>query len=268
MDISFIILTWNSQDHIKRCIVSYSKVLDNEGLTGEFFIVDNGSTDHTRDVIRNGIIPQYSIKHKINVIELDNNHGTTISRNMALRKATGSYIIICDSDTEYFQGRLSDSLEYLNNNPDVGIVAPMLLWPDGTPQPSARKFPTLLAKSIKVLNIVFNLPVTDYDFYRGFPWNEPRPVETAASACWIFRKELLDRVGYLDEKIFYSPEDLDYCYRLWSLGLKVVFYPLIKIYHHAQWISRKKPFSRHALSHFLGLLYYFKKHGYIFRPYY
>jgi len=240
--------------------------MEKEGISGEFFIIDNGSRDRTKDIVTDDIIPALGSKYKINLISLDKNYGTTISRNKGLRSATGENIIICDSDTEYNLGSLSGALGYLKAHADVGIVAPVLYWGNGVPQQSARRFPTLFAKLLKVFNILFKLPLNDLDFYPCYPFSEATPVETAASACWIFRKELLNHIGYLDENIFYSPEDLDFCYRVWKADLKVVSYPYIKIYHHAQWISRKKPFSKHALSHFLGILYYFGKHKYIFRP--
>lgn len=265
MDVSFVILTWNSSDYIKRCINSYAGVLDREGLCAEFLIVDNGSQDNTVDVIKREIEPHLSAQTMVQIIQFDKNYGTTISRNIALRQAIGKYLIICDSDTEYHEGKLTDALDFLDANRDVGIIAPLLLWPDGEPQPTVRKFPTFFAKALKIVSILFNIHLKDYDFYPDFPWSNIQRVQTAASACWIFKRELIESVGYLDEKIFYSPEDLDYCYRMWKIGLKLIFFPEIKIYHHAQRLSRKNPFSRHALSHFGGLLYYFKKHRYIFR---
>ncbi len=265
MDVSFIILSWNSSNYIKRCLDSYANQLDREGLSGEFLITDNGSQDNTVEVIHNEVALGMSSLHTMEIIQLDKNYGTTISRNLALKKATGKYIIVCDSDTEYHKGSISGALDFLEQNKETGMIAPLLLWPEGEPQPTVRKFPTLFAKVAKILNIIFKIPIKDFDFYPDFPWKDIHQVQTAASACWIFRQELLDLVGYLDEKIFYSPEDLDYCYRIWKYGLKVIYYPEIEIYHHAQRISRNKPFSRHSLSHFLGLLYYFRKHRYIFR---
>ncbi|MEN6474571.1 MAG: glycosyltransferase family 2 protein [Syntrophaceae bacterium] len=265
MDISFVILTWNSQGYIKRCVSSYAVALDKDGLSGEFLIVDNGSQDNTLAVLRDDVETSLSPNHAVKVIPLKENVGTTVSRNMAIRRASGKFIIVCDSDTEFSQGSFLPALDYLMKNPEVGIVAPLLLWPDGEPQPTVRRFPTLIAKVLKVMDIVFHLPVKNIDFYPDFPWDTVMTVQTAASAFWILNKGLVEKVGYFDEKIFYSPEDLDYCFRIWRLGLKVVFYPDIKIIHHAQRLSRRNPFSRHALSHFGGLLYFFRKHGYMFR---
>jgi len=265
MDVSFIILTWNSASYIKRCIQSYAVQLCQEGLTGEFIIVDNGSQDNTIHVIQHEIIADLSTGHTLEIISLERNYGTTISRNMGLKKATGKYIIICDSDTEFYQGKLRDAMDYLESNTDVLIVTPLLLWPEGDVQPSARKFPTLYAKLVKVFEIVFRMQIKHIDFYPDFPWDMPKCIQTAASAFWLMKRNVLDEVGYLDEKIFYSPEDLDYCFRVWKKGYSVHFFPNIKIFHHAQRLSRRNPFSRHALAHFRGLLYYFGKHKYLLR---
>jgi hypothetical protein len=89
-------------------------------------------------------------------------------------------------------------------------------------------------------------------------------VQSAISCCWFFRRELFERLGPLDERIFYAPEDVDYCLRSWKKGRAVVYFPFLKVLHHTQQISHKKPLSKTALSHFKGLLYYLTKHGYWF----
>jgi GT2 family glycosyltransferase len=82
------------------------------------------------------------------------------------------------------------------------------------------------------------------------------------SAFWLFKRELIESIGLLDEKIFYAPEDVDFCVRAWLKGWKIYFYSRAKVIHRAQEISRKKPFGRAALSHLKGLAYYFWKYGY------
>ena len=146
----------------------------------------------------------------------------------------------------------------------MGILAPCLIYPDGTIQNSVKKFPTVTDKLRKLGQIFLRLPLGRSDFYPDFPWDSPRVVDTAISACWIFRKEILGDVGYLDENIFYSPEDVDFCLRVWESGKKIVFYPHLKIIHHTQQISHNRPFSRVSISHLFGLLYYYKKHNYLF----
>jgi GT2 family glycosyltransferase len=262
VDISFIILTWNSIRYIDDCISSYGNAMEREGLSAEFLIVDNGSTDGTAARLEKIIMPTLPVGCSTKLFKLPENRGTTASRNMALRDATGNTIVICDSDTEFQEGSWRDAIEYIQTNDNVGIIAPLLCFEDGTVQRSVKRFPTAADKIVKALNIGLRSKGLTSDMYKDFPWNNTRPVETAISAGWIFRKDLLDTIGYLDERIFYSPEDIDYCLRTWKAGKRVVFYPNLKITHHTQQISHRKPFSKIALSHLKGLCYYFLKHRY------
>ena len=264
IDISFVILTWNSINHINRCINSYSAELAKERLHTQFLIVDNGSSDSTVNEIENKIFANLPFFCEGKLFRLHKNNGTTISRNIALRAAMGKYVVVCDSDTEYQSGVWKEAINYLKNNIDVGILAPCLRYPDGIIQNSVKKFPTATDKLMKLGKIFFGFNAGKSDFYADFPWEKIRSVDTAISACWIFKRELLYQVGYLDEKIYYSPEDIDYCVRVWENKKKIIFYPMLTILHHTQQISHNSPFSRQSISHFLGLIYYFRKHNYFF----
>ena len=100
MDISFILLTWNSEKYINKCLTSIFTDILNSNYTYEIFLIDNGSKDNTVPIIK-------SFKNKypdhIIPVYLEKNCGTTYSRNLALKKAKGKYIIIMDSDVEIYQ---------------------------------------------------------------------------------------------------------------------------------------------------------------------
>ena len=259
---SFIILTWNSERYIKQCIESYVESFIKEKICVEFIIIDNGSIDRTIKIINDEIKLRYKSESLIQflLIQFYKNEGTTKSRNIGIQRSSGEIIVICDSDTELIKANWKDIYNYLTNENEVGIVAPCLYLSNGSIQNSVKKFPTLLDKLKKILKIIFNLNLKDNDFYEKFPWKSPKYVDSAISAFWILTKSSLIEIGLLDENIFYSPEDLDYCMRLYKNNKKIVFYPEIKIKHHTQWISHNRPISALSINHFKGLLYYFKKH--------
>lgn len=143
MDISFIILTWNSEQHIKRCITSLTESLSDGPFTYEIFIVDNGSTDKTRSII-NDYGKHYP--EKILPILLDHNTGTTYSRNIALKKAKGNYIAIMDSDVEVFKGTIEKLINVHKKNKNVGLAVPKLTYSNGNYQKSTDNFPTIITK--------------------------------------------------------------------------------------------------------------------------
>jgi len=85
---------------------------------------------------------------------------------------------------------------------------------------------------------------------------------------WILKREILEKIGLLDEKIFYSPEDVDYCLRVWKAGYTVLYNTNASCIHHAQEISRGLRINSTTVKHIIGLLYYFRKHKYCFRTSY
>ena len=255
--LSFIILVWNSEKYLEKCFDSIIVQSDLHAIDWEVVIINNGSTDSS------GVVcAKYSCRYSnFKLIDLKKNMGTTLTRNLGLNASNGKYICILDSDTELLEGDLNEVLRSLDENEKVGIIAPRLLLEDGAVQNSVKKFPTFHVKFIKMLAVLLGTRVPDIDFYEEFPFPEVKEVDSAISACWFFRSELLATVGLLDERIFYSPEDLDYCMRVRKAGRKIHYYPFLTVLHHTQQISHRKPLSKISLSHFLGLIYYFQKHG-------
>lgn len=258
MLLSFIILTWNSENYICNCINALISELDNKPESYEIFIIDNGSEDMTVQKIDclkkkygDKIIPTY----------LKENAGTTYSRNLALRKAKGKYIFLIDSDVEVSSGTIDQLIETLGINKDVGLAVPKLVYPDGSLQKSTDVFPTVLTKIFRY----FFLKLVEKKLNQNSHTEDILEVDYAISAVWAFKRELLAKVGYLDEKIFYAPEDVDYCLRIWSAGYKILFTPNAVAIHHTQEISRGLKLNFATFSHIKGLLYYFNKHRYFFR---
>ncbi|MFC2091762.1 glycosyltransferase family 2 protein [Elusimicrobiota bacterium] len=264
MDISFIILSYNSENCIEECILSYAEAVSKDSLVAEFLIVDNGSFDNTAKLLEEKIFSGLTSYCSGKLYQMKKNHGTTVTRNLALKDAKGRVIVICDSDTVFLSGSLREGLNYLTSNESVGLIAPRLFLEDGSIQNSVKLFPTFIDKFVKLGKIFFGTKYSKSDFYKDFPWDNQRAVDTAISAFWMFPRQLLDTVGYLDEKIFYAPEDVDLCLRIWKSGKKIFYYPKINIVHKIQQISHSRPFGKIAISQFRGLIYYFRKHGYLF----
>jgi GT2 family glycosyltransferase len=258
IDISFVILTWNSEKYLHRCFGSIIAKCQSEKISFEILVVDNGSNDSSVDVFGRY---QNDYPQNFVFILLSENTGTTYSRNQGLKRAKGNFICILDSDTELGDGRLSHVFNLLKEDKGIGIIAPRLEYPDGTVQNSVKKFPTFWHKLSKLPKALLKIPVPNQDFYVGFPFATQRFVDSAISACWFFRRDLVETIGLLDEKIFYAPEDLDYCLRVGKAGYRILYLPKFTVIHHTQQISHKKPLSKVSISHFGGLIYYFRKHG-------
>ncbi len=256
MLISAVILSYNSERHLESCLDSLLAALQDLPESAEVLVVENGSRDRSAEILR-----RYQDRHPDTVKGLfqDRNLGTTASRNLALRRAAGRYILIVDSDVVVPAGTLERLLDYLETHERCGLVAPRLVYPDGRPQLSVDRFPTLwrkLARLVSLRALERQLPSGEED-------RHPREVDTAISAFWLLRRELLTEVGLLDERFFYAPEDVDYCLSIWLSGYSVVYDPQAQAVHDAQELSRGRLLNLFTFHHALGLFRYFLKHRYL-----
>lgn len=253
--IGFVILTWNSENYISECLDSLLKIRNYKIYISIF---DNESTDNTK-----AILDSYATKENFFIKKNDKNLGTTISRNQALKQLPKTdYIVILDSDTiiSDYSG-LDKAIEILNNDETIGIIGPKLIDDKGVMQYSGRNIPTIKEKFLKAITHkngkkISNLEHVDYEekgdlFCVGY----------LMSAAWIMRRDFFEKNGYLDEKIFYAPEDVEYCVRAWINGYKVCYYKKFFIIHYWQRISKKKFFSKHNFEHIKGLIYFFHKYN-------
>lgn len=257
MNISFVILTWNSEVYIKRCIESIVQHIPERLIPYEIFIVDNGSDDNGIVIIEDFIKKYPDV---INLIRLDSNRGTTYPRNLALKMVKGKYITVMDSDVELSSGVIEYLVDVLEKDDRNGMVVPRLTYADGTLQKSTDRFPTFFTKFLRYLFLKFIEKNEDVRESQN-----PYPVEYAISAFWLFRYEILKEVGLLDEKIFYAPEDVDYCMRIWKKGYRIMYVPEVSSIHDAQEISRDLRINKATVEHVKGLIYFFRKHKYFLK---
>jgi len=259
--IAFVILTWNSEAHIERCLGSILAFRDIDVLT---YVVDNGSSDRTL-----AILQRFEPDPRLSVFKQRKNLGTTVSRNIALRRVPSDveYVCVLDSDTRVNEAAFAAMIDALERNPGVGLVGPIMCSSAGATQLSGRNLPSVGIKLRKACPLA---PVAE----KGAAMEIPRApvidglqqVEYLLSACWFMPRRVLEEVGFLDEAIFYAPEDVDYCVRVQKAGYRVALCHEVEIVHEYQRLSKRKLLSKLNLEHLKGLAYYFAKHGYLFNP--
>ena len=256
MKLSVIIIGHNSWHFLEKNLASLA--FFEKDTETEIIYVDNASNDETVSEIER-------LYPAVRLFRNTANLGVSKARNRGIRAATGAYIWILDSDTEVSEHAINEMVTFMDNHPEAGICGCKMYGQDGNVQPSCRKFPTISGKLKTAIHIVAGK--IGCNLYASFVRNNyydtnadtPFEVDYLIGACQIIRKEAQDKVGELDEKIFYGPEDADFCLRMKKAGYKVYYLPQVSIYHAYQRAASQKIFSRLSWKHVQGLAYYFWK---------
>ena len=216
IDLSIITVTYNSEKNIAALLDSIYK--ERTKLTLEVIVVDNQSADASVDVAK---------KHKIKstVIRMATNAGFSAAVNHAISLATGEYYLFLNPDTVVLPGALKKLLDFARDTSPLGAVAPRLLNPDGQPQASVYKFPTI-TNAIK--HYFFNCRTC---FNKYLPDNRIQKVEVAVMAAFLIPRTTIAQVGSLDERFFLYYEDVEFCRRLKAAKLPIYYLPGAKVKH-------------------------------------
>jgi hypothetical protein len=243
MDLSIIIVNWNTKDLLAKCLDSIYQTV--EGLAFEVLVVDNASTDGSAAMVRRRF-PQ------VRLIENDENVGFARANNQAIRRARGRYVLLLNSDTEVVPGSIANMVTELETQPDVGITSVCLASPDGSPQFCYGSFPSLFAE----FRSLFGLHRWDLSCWGKI--NAPREVDWVSGACLMARKAMLDEIGLLDEEFFMFGEEVDLCYRAKDAGWRICLVPSDPVVHVRAGSTGKT--SKRLLRLYHGKLRYSRKH--------
>jgi GT2 family glycosyltransferase len=215
-DISFLIVTYNNEKTIERCIKSLLKVLPKDS---EIIVFDNASADQTLNKLKN-------IGNRINLIESKNNLGYGKGNNLAAKSAKCEYIFILNPDTEIKAVDFHKIIEFYESDPKIGLIAPRLMLLTGKVQASVKKMPSVWgAFKEYILGI-------KYSYSEYYPSGvTPIEVEAAYGAALLIKKSLFEKVGGFDEKYFLYYEDIDLCRKLKKIGKKIFYFPNVEIIH-------------------------------------
>lgn len=231
-------------------------------LNIKILLVDNSESDYLKTI--KSLEPNI-----INYIHTGKNLGYGCANNIAIRESINNnvkYHLVLNPDVYFDEGVLEEIFEFMEKNKEVGLIAPKILYPDGTLQYQCRLLPTpfdllgrrflnfgYFKKFIEKRNEIHELRFTKY--------NQIMEVPAFQGSFLFIRTEVLKKVGLFDERFFMYMEDIDLSRRIYKVS-KNVFYPYVHIYHEWQRGSYKN--KKLLKFHIESAIKYFNKWGWVF----
>jgi GT2 family glycosyltransferase len=225
-ELSIIIVNYNVKDFLAQCLYSLRTACT--GISTEILIIDNNSTDGSREYLPSRF-PEAHYEW------LSENIGFGRANNRGIARARGKYILLLNPDTLLNEKTLPLMIEFMENHPDAGIAGCRVLNADGTFQAACRRgFPTPWASFCKLFGLQALFPHSplfaryNQTFRSEF---ETYAVDALIGAFMFCRADILQSTGGFDPAFFMYGEDLDLCYRVQQAGWLVYYYHEPTIIH-------------------------------------
>jgi GT2 family glycosyltransferase len=262
VDLSVIIVNWNTRDLLRACLASLRTSLAASPLAAEVIVVDNASADGSAAMAA-AEFPE------VQLLANGENRNYAAGNNQGLRLATGEFQLLLNPDTEVPPGALEALVRFLRETPEAGAVAPALVYPDGRLQPSVRGFPAPRALLGELTGLARLFPHSQWGAYRVrvLPPDCPSPVEQPMASALLIRKAALEAAGLFDEAFPLFFNDVDLCFRLKQAGWGIWYDPRVRIVHVGGASTRQVRPEAILRSH-EGLRQFYRKHyrDRLFRP--
>ncbi|MGB7416808.1 MAG: glycosyltransferase family 2 protein [Thermosynechococcaceae cyanobacterium] len=251
--LSVIVVTHNHSAYIGRCLDAL--VPEVSQLGGEVIVIDNRSNDQSAEIARQYPTAQLHVNTSRKGFSANNNYGMSLAK--------GRYLLLLNPDTEVKPGALKTLIQFMDRHPQVGMCGAQLLFPDGTIQPSPRRFPTpgsTLARRTPLRRFLRQSTLNQRHLMQDLDHSKTQAVDWLLGACMFIRREILESVGPLDDGYFLYVEDIDWARRMHNNGWQVCYVPTAQIMHHHIAVSDKKLLSRYSWFHAQSMLRYTRKH--------
>jgi GT2 family glycosyltransferase len=252
LELSITICSWNTLEDTRACLLSLQEARAEAEF--EVIVIDNNSEDGSPAMIEREF-PWVRLQ------ALQHNLGFTGGQNLALSMRKAPCALLLNSDTVVHPGALRTLLDYAAQEPELGLLGPKLLNPDGSLQYSCRRFPHPMAALFRNTPIGKLFP--NNKFTRDYlmqDWSHEKALEVdwLSGAALLATEEMLRRVGVLDPEYYMYMEDVDYGWRAHKAGLKVVYLPSAVITHAIGRSTDKAPNRMIGRFHKSMLMFYRK----------
>ena len=213
VDVSIIIVNWNSIDYLRECVVSICERTQDASF--EVIVVDNASPAGDAERL------EQQLPRKVKLIKSPTNLGFAGANNLGFRHSSGKYLLFLNPDTKLVSPAIDTMVQGIQALPDAGVLGCRLLYSDLSLQTSCiQTFPTILNQLLDSDWLCQRWP--DSKLWGIGPLfsnsSEPAKVEVISGACMLVRRDVFEQVGLFSEDYFMYAEDLDLCYKVARSG--------------------------------------------------
>ena len=220
MNLTIVIINWNSRDYLAKCLESIRQ--QRLSHDAEVVVVDGASFDGSEALVQDKF-------PEVHFIQSPDNIGYGRCCNLGARSARGEFLLILNPDTELKPGAVGAMMAALKSQSKIGLVGARLIDSDGTFQSS----------STHPLPGIFNT-VFDCAFIRRLAWQlsgrsrrrSPFTVNAVSGACMMVRTSLFKKIGGFNPRFFMYGEDVDLCQRVRGSGHEVYHVPMAEVVHY------------------------------------
>lgn len=231
--LSIIIVNYKTPDLLKLCIKSIQK---NCLIDYEIIVVDSETEEDTQMLMREEF-PQ------INFISLKKNGGYAVAVNTGIKASQGEYTQIMNADIVFLNNAAEKMINYFEKNTEAGIIGPKLLGFDGKIQYSCYRFytpATIVYRRTFLGKLPFGKRAIDAMMMKKIDHEKVIKADWILGAVLMTKKELLEKIGLMDERFFLYFEDMDWCRRFKEHEYQVAYLPEAKMAHYHRRLSADK----------------------------
>jgi len=251
--LSIIIVTWNAKRYALECLEWLSDSA--RVCPSEIIVVDNASKDGTPEAIAEQFPNVILIRNQDNL-------GFAKANNIGIARSSGRYVCLLNSDVVVPVGCMEKMVDYLEKHPDIGLLGPRMISPDGSIGQSVMRLPTVWNTICSALGLHLLFPSSKMlggFLMEDYAYDSVDDVEVLTGWFWMLPRTALENVGGLDEQFFMYGEDIDWSHRFLKAGWRVVFYPHAEALHYGAASSAEAP-TRFYIEMHRANLQYFRKH--------
>ena len=225
LDISIVIVNWNTRHVVQNCLESVFAHLGS--LAAEVIVIDNASRDGSAEMIAERFT-------RAKLIVNSENQGFAKANNQGMRIARGRYVLLLNPDTVVLDDVFRKTIEYADHHPDAAVVGCQVMESSATIQRTCFRFPSPLHTLLWVSGVSAWYPKSRIAGHAAYgPWGRDsnRDVDVVSGMYMLVRREAIEHVGLMDEDYFVFAEEADWCYRFRQAGWRCVFAPVGRILH-------------------------------------